>query len=183
MRHPRERMPEERTEKVLRVGVAVPGTPSGERMGRGRGNSLTLCFSSTLQAIVLAGKILRSVCVWGGVSPSSKLNSEKQQAAIVPEPCLSTLAPAQAFPAGSELCNYPYDNYAWQKASAFLGEAFPATTSLFCLVLDLHRINQQPGWEGTQAACAGGRWILVRQRLQGNPSAPVSLAFWMYTAP
>lgn len=45
--------------------------------------------------------------------------------AAVPEPCLPALAPAQGSPAGSESCNYPCNNYAWQRALAFLGEGFP----------------------------------------------------------
>lgn len=52
-------MTEERTGKGLRVEVVVLGTTSGERMGRGRGNSSTVCLSSTLQTVVLAGRIPR----------------------------------------------------------------------------------------------------------------------------
>lgn len=87
------------------------------------------------------------------------------------------------------MCNYPYNNYAWQKALAFLGEGFPATTSLFCLALDLHRIKEPARWEGAQVVpcaqvfCAGSRWAPVTQRLQGNLSAPLSLTSWIHTAP
>lgn len=150
------------------------GTFSGKRTSRGRGNS-SIRLSSTLGAIS-KGRLEFSE---GEGLSSFKLNSEKQQAASVPEHGLSALAPAQGFPAGSELCNYPYNNYAWQKASAFLGEGFPATTSLFCLALNLLRINQQPWWEGVQAACAGVKWAPVRQRLQGNLSVPLSLTSWI----
>lgn len=54
-----------------------------------------------------------------------KLSPEKQAPVTVPNPCLSALAPAQDSPAGSESCNYPCSNCAWQKASAFLGKGVP----------------------------------------------------------
>lgn len=156
MRCPRKRVTEKRTEKGLRVGAVVLGTTSGERKEEGThplSASLLLCKPQSWQVGFLGGE---------GLFSSFRLNSKTQQAATVPKPCLSTLAPAQGFPAGSELCNYPYNNYTWQKALTFLGEGFPATSSLFYLALDLHRINQQPGEKGAQAACSGGRWAPVR---------------------
>lgn len=134
MRHPREWVPEESTVKGLRVRGAVLGSPLVKGWAEEEGThqpsaSLLLCKPSCRQVGLLEG---------GGVIllSNSTLRSSKRPSSQNPASFFA-LAPAQGFPAGSELCNYPYHNYAWQKALAFLGEGFPATSSLFCLALDL----------------------------------------------
>ena len=118
---------------------------------------------------------------------SFKLSPEKQAPVTVPNPCLSALAPAQDSPAGSESCNYPCSNCAWQKASAFLGKGVPehhlAIQSASVCSKDahhrpLHSSGCSPWPRGDLLAGAG-----ERHPPPPPPSASVGSASWRHTAP
>lgn len=164
------------------------GTPSSKRVSGGRENSLASYLSRpyVCQILALPGWNPRKP---NGYPLSFRLCSEKRQPAAVPEPCLSALAPAQSSPAGSESCNYPCNNYAWQKLQLSWGRASQSITQQ---PDHHHRCSPSEPCPASEPVPARGNRADTSQAGTGghlhvrpsrSPSAPLGLASWTHTAP